>query len=98
LSDFTSSSPRSLFQIFNNPNPNKQDLPIIGLHDYRYDPRLIDGDADRTEFIFFDTPGIPNNFLYNERRLNDFECELKQRRLQAYLPSELLGVTRDEVE
>jgi hypothetical protein len=65
-------------QLLNSPRPGmNKDLPITALEDFRIDPQLTEGKPDKTEFLFFDTPNIPNNFLYNEKMLHMFTCEFE---------------------
>lgn len=71
-------SETSYFQLLNSPRPGlNEDLAITALKDFRIDPEITEGKPDKTEFLFFDTPNIPNNFLYNPKMLNFFTCELK---------------------
>lgn len=63
------------FQLLNSPLPGKKDLAITHLKDYRQDDELINGVADKTEYVFFDTPGIPNHFLYNDPMLRRYMCK-----------------------
>jgi hypothetical protein len=60
------------------PNPGKNDLPITALQDFRVDPNLTDNPPDRSKFVFFDTPGVPNSFLYNDFMLKKFMCEFQK--------------------
>jgi hypothetical protein len=55
-----------------------EDLPITALEDYRIDPELTEGKPDKTEFLFLDTPNIPNNLLYNPSMLDLFTCKFYQ--------------------
>lgn len=54
-----------------------KDLAITALDDFRIDPKLTEGKPDKTEFLVFDTPNIPNNFLYNPKMLDKFTCEVE---------------------
>lgn len=51
-------------------------MPITDLKDFRHDRNLTKGKADQTEYIFFDTPGIPNGFVYSKHTINNYMCKL----------------------
>lgn len=59
----------------NSPLPNKQHMSITHLEDFRHDPRITEGPADKTSYIFFDTPSIPNSDLYYGPLLKRFMCK-----------------------
>ncbi|CRL07208.1 CLUMA_CG020191, isoform A [Clunio marinus] len=58
--------------LLNSPLPGKKYMPITHLDDYRLDDKISEGAADKTNFIFFDTPGIPNSFLYTNPMLKKY--------------------------
>lgn len=47
-------------------DPKKKLLAITELEDYRRDPDLTDGEADKTEYLFFDTPTVLNENIYQD--------------------------------
>jgi hypothetical protein len=59
------------------PNSGKKDLAITDLEDFRLDPELTNGKADRSKYVFFDTPAIPNAMMYEDPMLKKFMCKLR---------------------
>lgn len=55
--------------------PIKKHMSITQLEDFRYDPKITEGPADKTSYIFFDTPSIPNSDLYHSTLMKRFMCK-----------------------
>lgn len=63
--------------MLNPPLQNLTDFPITYLEGFRHDTEMTERPADKTNFIIFDTPGIPNSFMYNDAILTRYMCKLK---------------------
>lgn len=81
LIEFNSRVPPSFAQEYpngtylNSPFPFKDHMSITKLEDFRYDPKITEGPADKTEYLFFDTPSIFNKDLYHGSLMKRFMCE-----------------------
>lgn len=64
-----------IFQLLNSPHPGLEGYAITYLKDFRHNSVLTNGPADQKKFLFFDTPGIPNNFVYNEDVIGHYMCK-----------------------
>jgi FtsP/CotA-like multicopper oxidase with cupredoxin domain len=61
--------------LLNTPHPGQEGYAITYLKDFRHDKNLTSGPAEQTKWLFFDTPGIPNDFVYNENVIGHYICK-----------------------
>lgn len=62
--------------MLNSPSPDyKKLLPITELEDFRNDPELTEGKPDKSDFIFFDTPTVLNENIYQDLLMKHYSCE-----------------------
>lgn len=65
-----------LYQLLNSLQPRKTDVPITHLIDFRVDDEITKGEADQTNYVFFDTPAVPNSEVYNDKMLRRYMCKI----------------------
>lgn len=59
----------------NAPLTKENDLAITHLEDIHCDAGLIEKSADKTNYIFFETPFVPNEIMYQDFLMNRFACK-----------------------
>lgn len=62
-------------QLLNTPVLGKNNFAITQLEDFRLDHELFEGSADKTNYLFFDTPTVANDLLYNHPKMGQFSCK-----------------------
>lgn len=64
-----------MFQILNAPLTKENNLATAHLEDIRCDAGLVEKAADQTNFIFFETPFVPNEIMYQDFLMKRFACK-----------------------
>ena len=61
--------------MINAPLLSKDNVPVSHLVDFRHDPQITEKPADEVNYVFVDTPTVPNGDVYRDHILQNFLCK-----------------------